>query len=267
MTWIIGASSLFGNGVVISDIQVTFSNGKTRDILQKAYPLGNFIVGGFAGSVLIGFNLLESMRQFLALPEDIAQKHAWNPTIVAQNWSPIAKQIYDASPEQEKKLGSQFLIVGISPQEHTGVPSIARVFIIRFSWPDFKPGIMNKPLSVCSIGSGAGVDKYKKALKGFFDIRSSSIQFEGHGFGVWAEMISHSLGTVIRDNPKKGISKHHNIFVFNRSQLIETNNDETIYPPDDAEPIEIKMPDIAKSYEEFIRMTQSRGYRSECAIC
>jgi hypothetical protein len=76
MTWVIGASSLFGHGAVISDIQVTFRTGQTVDLLQKAYPLGRFIVGGFSGSVLIGFRLLQSLKDMLKLPSEVAHSYA-----------------------------------------------------------------------------------------------------------------------------------------------------------------------------------------------
>lgn len=76
MTWVIGVASLFGHGVVISDIRVTFNNGASVDMLQKAYPVGNFMVAGFAGSVLIGFNLLNSLAKVLALPPEVAKTHA-----------------------------------------------------------------------------------------------------------------------------------------------------------------------------------------------
>jgi hypothetical protein len=54
MTWVIGASSIFDYGAMMSDVRVTFSNGRTLDLLQKAYPVGPYIVAGFAGSVRIG---------------------------------------------------------------------------------------------------------------------------------------------------------------------------------------------------------------------
>ena len=59
---------MFGYGALYSDVQVTFPDGSTKDLLQKAYPLSNFIAAGFAGSVRIGFMLLDSLSQFLQLP-------------------------------------------------------------------------------------------------------------------------------------------------------------------------------------------------------
>jgi len=57
MTWAAAASTIFGYGALYSDVQVTFRDGNTKDLLQKAYPVSNFIAAGFAGSVRIGFKL------------------------------------------------------------------------------------------------------------------------------------------------------------------------------------------------------------------
>ena len=62
MTWVIGSSTMFGYGIVMSDIRVTCTKtGNTMDVLQKAFPVGRFIVAGLAGDVGIGFTLLRSM--------------------------------------------------------------------------------------------------------------------------------------------------------------------------------------------------------------
>jgi hypothetical protein len=43
MTWVIGASSVFGYGAMMSDVRVRFSDGRKRDLLQKAYPVGPYM--------------------------------------------------------------------------------------------------------------------------------------------------------------------------------------------------------------------------------
>ena len=102
MTWVVGASTIWGYGVVISDMQVAFSDGTTADILQKPYPMNNFII---AGSVKIGFMLLESLAQFVQLPPNKAATHAWDPLWVSNNWWPLAQEVFESAPEPEKKLG------------------------------------------------------------------------------------------------------------------------------------------------------------------
>jgi hypothetical protein len=86
MTWICTASTIYGYGALYSDVQVTFPDGRNADLVQKAYPLSNFIAAGFAGSVRIGFMLLQSlsdaMRSTTPSPQD-------NPTREPQNCHPI----------------------------------------------------------------------------------------------------------------------------------------------------------------------------------
>jgi hypothetical protein len=79
MTWVIGASSIFDYGAMMSDVRVTFRDGRERDLVQKAYPVGPYIVAGFAGSVRIGFQMLESLAKFLIVPPNAPQPGAWEP--------------------------------------------------------------------------------------------------------------------------------------------------------------------------------------------
>jgi hypothetical protein len=56
MTWVIGASSIFDYGAMMSDVRVTFRDGRERDLVQKAYAVG-FAAAvvrreGFAGIAL-----------------------------------------------------------------------------------------------------------------------------------------------------------------------------------------------------------------------
>ena len=86
MTWVIGAASLLGGyGVMVSDTQVTFSDGRTVELVRKSYGVGPSFAGGFAGSVQIGFCLLESISRFLVLPAQAPTNSAWDPIYVAEN--------------------------------------------------------------------------------------------------------------------------------------------------------------------------------------
>ena len=126
MTWVVGATSMWGYGALYSDIQVTYPDGTTKDLIQKAYPITNFIAAGFAGSVRIGFTLLQSLAEYTLLPDDVLRTQAWDPLWVARRWSPIAKSVFDSAPSLEKALGARMLLVGASPTENAGAG--ARMF-------------------------------------------------------------------------------------------------------------------------------------------
>jgi hypothetical protein len=142
MTCVIGATSIFGYGAMMSDVRVTFSDGSERDLAQKAYPVGRFIVAGFAGSVQIGFQMLESLTKCL-VPPDAARPGAWHPEWVAEHWKPVASKVFASAPPAEQALRCQILLVGVSHKidpEAAANPRAVQMppaCIIRFSSPDF----------------------------------------------------------------------------------------------------------------------------------
>jgi hypothetical protein len=84
MTWIVGYSSPLGYAVGISDIRVTFRGNRTKDCLQKIHPISPNICLGFAGSVRIGFSLVERLRYEL---RNTPPGSAWDQYEVAK-WCP-----------------------------------------------------------------------------------------------------------------------------------------------------------------------------------
>lgn len=269
MTWVIGASSLFGYGVLLSDIQVTVGN-KRFDLLQKGYPLSKFIAGGFAGSVKIGFELLQSLSDMLQMPPN-SDHLAWDPLKIAPHWSPIAKNIFAQATPQEKVLGSRFLIVAASPYPLGGTwpPGWdSKIFLIRFSSPDFKPQIMSKRVKFCSIGSGARVDKFKRIIrtKGKLGIFDSTLKTEVRNPFGWAKTLASSLFSLVDENPQDGISKHFNIITVKRGEINQSHINYKIHLPDGTTKEE-KMPELARSYHELEAMLAERKINISGAIC
>src|SRR5438046_110456 len=140
MTWVMGASTLFGYGCVISDIQVTDENtGKTWDVLQEAFPVGKFIVGGLAGDVGIGLTLLRSLQLFLSEMAP-GSDECCEPEWVADEWSKKARRIYAAVASEIQIGDSHILTVGISPDQ--AAFGGAKACISVFRSPDFTPEIV-----------------------------------------------------------------------------------------------------------------------------
>ncbi|WP_348696619.1 hypothetical protein [Duganella fentianensis] len=266
MTWIVGAASLFGYGTLISDVQMTWKDGRQADILQKAYPLGRFIVGGFSGSVYIGFRLMDSFRKMLELPLQ-SSTHAWCPNQAAKEWTQIARAIFESAPDAERKLGARFLIVGISPTDTISETDIPVVQVIRFSSPDFLPGFFRKSMAICNIGSGSKITSYKNSLRPLLDFRTSPVNIEVAGMGWWAKNLAQSMTRAIIENPQSGISRHLNVLAFMRGSILQTNNDEIIFHPNFSSPEVIQMPRLATSYSEFQLMAAATDIESTAASC
>ncbi len=152
MTWIIGTPCIYGYSVGISDICVRFADGSESDCLQKIRALTQHLAAGFAGSVAIGFAMLESLSKLVSGPavkapwdpqeftrnwpekgkklyrkldEEFGSKNplavkgpaAWDPAGVTRDWPERAKEIFHRFPETERRLGSQVMLVGVFPDQ------------------------------------------------------------------------------------------------------------------------------------------------------
>ena len=270
MTWVIGASSIFGYGALMSDVRVTFRDGREVDLLQKAFAVGPFIVAGFAGSVRIGFQLLHSLSAGLVPPTD-AEPGMWEPEWVAEHWQPEAQKLFATADPQEQKLCSQILLVGISYKLRPEVANNPRalkqprVCLIRFDSPTFEPVIVDRPLSVMHIGSGAAVARYTGEMQYHFQF-NDTLKAEMGQIGMWPKMLARSMGKIVAESPVGGISPHVHILVCRNGEIFLMNNNETRFPGGGAEPIEFKMPVVAGGYRQFCKMCEANALTAEGAV-
>lgn len=269
MTWVIGASQMFGDyGIVISDIQVTVGR-EQFDILRKAYPVGPSLIGGFAGSVQIGFQLLESVSEFMRLPPNTPTNISWHPSFVAENWSPIARSIFEVSPVEQQNLGSQFILVGPDPVEDV-IPGRAQIYICKFSWPTFEPQITRGGNSAISIGSGAMVEAYTEGIRQVMDMQSGVLQAEFRNPGGWGTSMNIAITQLIQDIPIDGISQYIHIHHIERERFNLTTNNRAQFPSIDTPnqtPTIINMPNVAQNYDDLLRMLNHLGANSYIATC
>ncbi len=262
MTWVIGGTTVFGYGALISDVEVTFSNGVRAPLIQKAFPITQYIAAGFAGSVQIGYRMLHELRGEAALPA--RQDQAWDPKLVANNFSERARRIFQTFPPAEQKLQCHLLLVGASPTEIH--PFGSRVYLIRMVSPHFVPGVMGNSIQACSIGSGARSKELKRIIKPLFRINSGVLQADVGNLGGWGQMLSHSVTMAIRAHPMAGISEHHHhIFVRLGSMTIQTNDMTTHHQNGTVS--ELRMPPVAKSYPEFLTLASGTGHEAALAVC
>jgi hypothetical protein len=262
MTWIIGASAPAGYGVGLSDIRVTFPDGSEKDCLQKLYPMSRFIAAGFAGSVRIGFAMLDALALLL---RDLPEGAAWYPEEVADCFQDSARQVFQAAPQREQMGGSHLMLLGAHPTEDLGIPGWARCSTHILRSPDFVPQLAPTG-KVVSIGSGSTVEPYQKVLDGFSSNVSSLLRGEERGARSGFLILSMAIQKTIEQNPTAGISPHAHICVVRRGSVEVGTNDETRYPSS-GEVIEIKMPPVATSWAELQQMISSRIDFADGAVC
>jgi hypothetical protein len=267
MTWICAASNILGDCALHSDVQVTFRDSTTKDLVQKAFPLTNSIAAGFAGSVRIGFSLLDSLSSFLQLaPEDDPDLVGWDPRWVSNHWAPIARSVFESADSTERRLGAHILMAAASPDENCGLGS--KFYFTRFASPHFKPGIMAKPFSFCSIGSGSRVAEYHKTLRPLFRWSGhvSTLQANVMNPHGWSRNLSFRISQRLANHPHLGISRHMHTIIIGRRLMIVENNDENIYRGDNP-PIEIRMPPVATNYRDFTALAAANSVDAAEATC
>ena len=266
MTWIVGNASLFGSAFLVSDIQVTFTdqhgNHSFVDCVQKVYPLGRFVVGGFAGSVRIGFEMLEWLRQIFS---QAPATSAWILPDIANDWiSSDLSNIFNNSPENEKACGCQIILGAAHPSENRGSVPWAMSHIYRFSWPNFEPETVQGSQTL-SIGSGAVVPVYQQAIDGYtsqFHFHQAAMAGPQQQARVLAQHLYETTGRV----PQPGISNFFQVAVASRGDAEVVNHELDIYPQNGPKR-EIRLPPVARSYEEFLAFCAAGGTSAPTAIC
>jgi len=254
MTWIIGSPTLFGYAAGVSDIQVTWPDGKTADCLLKTYPVATNIAAGFSGSVEAGFWLLGDLAA--SLRPETQQGRLFLPRQVAIKWHRRARRLFSQLPSKYGQLS--IMLLGVSPVEDLGIPGWARSdVIILDSRHGFEPVHVERA-KAASIGSGSGIAEYTSALEKTIADRS---HFEVGGMlpgGGIAWRLATSMSRVIRGHPKTGISSNVLYTLVKRGE-ISTHPHEFTEVERDGTKREFRLPWIAKSWDEFKSYSSQNG--------
>jgi len=246
--------TIFGWGIGLSDIRVTLENGTTRDCLQKVYPLGHFMLGGFAGSVRIGFAMIDALSALLGVaPPD----QAWDPLEVA-NWLPAdLRNIFSGFPESDQDHQLHFMTIAAHPTQNAGDAPWARTYGHIFRSPYFEPVTVGR---IDSIGSGATIDPCKAEIEKLLaddDLMFSLMQLMTLGAGAAAQALALDISKLLENVKPNGISPHLHIGVVSRGLGAIFANDRTEFGSDG--PIEFKMPPVARSWSELVAMLEADG--------
>jgi ATP-dependent protease HslVU (ClpYQ) peptidase subunit len=108
MTWVVGTPTIFGYAFGISDVRVTLGDKTEIDCLQKIYPIGRHVVAAFAGSVKIGFAMLDRLRELTDYPDE---NIAAEPEGIKQDWPRYAREVFGAFRETERELECHLMIM------------------------------------------------------------------------------------------------------------------------------------------------------------
>lgn len=151
---IIGIAPVHGDGLLVSDARAEFTlmaKPRTADCIQKIHYIGPNVIGGFAGSVKLGFRQIAELKKQLgpAKPE-----YGWNIDQIAGNWLPrLFRSIFDQSESVEKELASNVLLVAAHPHKTHGGSEEPWMDAVRFCSPHFEPekGAVNQLVGIGDV--------------------------------------------------------------------------------------------------------------------
>jgi hypothetical protein len=245
---------MFGHSLLVSDVRVTLGDGSELDCLQKIYPIGRFLVVGFAGDVKIGFAMVDMLRRWLHEPDE---QLAWIPEETAALLPDIAVGIFAAFPDENRDRGCELILAGIHPTEKMGDSPWTRPSVYTFRAPTFQPRAVSMNEFV-SIGSGGYVDEYREVLE-----RTSGMNPDFMTIETMGRAAAHSGGSLLsmlirkemETRPTAGISRHFHICVVSLGDIRLGDNDLDTYTQS-GEKIEFRMPRVARSWSELMEILQ-----------
>src|SRR5262245_33230001 len=133
MGWAIGFAPVHGDGILISDTRVIFTQMADQphlDCLQKIHYIGPNLISAFTGSVKIGFRVIGEMKKQLG---SARKDQGWNIDEISKIWIPrLLRHIFDNSEESEKTFGLDVAVVAAHPFKAHGGSSMAWMDAIRF---------------------------------------------------------------------------------------------------------------------------------------
>ena len=252
MTWVIGMCTPFGYGAAISDIQVTLPSGQRLNCLRKVYALGPGFIGGFAGSVELGFKFLGNMAACL---RSGAPGSYILPRAFAHKWHRFARHAFMKEPAKLRLLGCDLLMVGVSPAERFGGdgPWPRTDVIAMRSRTGFTPEYGSGFRSL-SIGCGNAVEVYRRALED----PHVFVALEAGGNHGLAGGLAMRVQAVISRHPQPGVSRFTHLAVVRPASVsIESLNWTDCEA--DGTVSHHQMPLVARSWPDFCAVAARNG--------
>jgi len=285
---------MFGYGFALSDVRVTLGDGREVDCLQKIHPVGQWVAAGFAGSVEIGFAMIDTLKSFLRLDDlDLA----CDPLSIADCWPAPARAVFTGFEPEARQHGCHSMLVSTHPQEHGGNPSWPRSYVHISKSPDFQAEtvLVHK---LGSIGCGEAYEPCRHAIERYSNLDGQDVLMQGEigPSGGMGSRLGSVLTNVLMQAQPGGISSHlHYCWVYRGQIIIQTNDHSTIgrwsvwnhgsgigqepkpmlndsspsIPPSDVQGFSgnvFRMPQIATTWEELCRLLDSHDLNVDGCI-
>jgi hypothetical protein len=259
VTWILGSGVMFGYGALISDVRATWPDGRHLDALQKVYPVGNWMMAGFAGSVEFGFQTIVDMERAFG---ETRAGYAWAPQIAAWRWYRRARRAFARAPARIQSLSSSILLVGVSPCTN-GLYHWTRC--IRMRSPSFTPEL-GRPPSWMSIGTGATHE-----IAGAYAAQDLGRFWETHAKGEIMNPGGAAFSTAtavalhLGRNPLALVSSQLQVGTVWQDKHVINTLDGQLFGPAWSSWKLVQPQGLATSWDEFRRITTAAGLSATAA--
>lgn len=264
MTFVVALTGLPNGGYVANDVRVGSFDGQRRFVpwpdvgLQKVYPIGPYVVAGFAGSVELGFWAIDDLRRYVGDPPEGV---AVIPSVIARWWWRRPRRAWTSIPAHLRRLGLSVIVLGVSP---AATPlTVSHGFIFRH--PDFEFERIS-PLRPTGIGSGNGVPQAISALEDLVDpqnLNEGLLRFEvGLPMGG-ADALGFALGAALEAEPTPDVSAEFQIWRLRRGEILVGSNETTALTPGAKSRV---MPSLATSWPDFQELTSKTGRSATAAV-
>ncbi len=221
MTWV--AAALYPDlGALFGDTRISYGqDGSLVEVkefgVQKIHPVAPNLVIGFAGTIVDGFKLVDSLRSYVGtLPHPPHE-----PSKVAQGWF---ESLID---EDLCHSRCRMLLVGLSPSlmktpdDHI-LPWHAP-YGVRFEFGD-RPAMARVPLHD-SIGSGSAVPGYVMAIEDFAtNAMRRLLRFERERERIALTLLSLIFAQCVKKTPTAGVNAYFVGAVLSANGLVMRTN-------------------------------------------
>jgi hypothetical protein len=257
MTWILGQASIFDYGAMISDVRVTWGGGQHADVLQKIHPVGHLMLVGFAGSVELGFAMVNDMQQLFQGPAG----HVWFPRAASWIWWRRGRRIFASAPPHLRRLGCSLILVGVS-----AVPSgflRTRSYAVRMSAPAFTPQFSRQG-EWLSIGAGATHSVARELAEAYEKNPFDFLQVEQAGFGATIWSIAAHITERLLQTPHHSVSEASLIGIVSaRGFLLQGHSLTTDFGTSIAHKVET--PPLLATWNDFVHYSRQNGLEAAAA--
>lgn len=189
----------FGSVLMAGDVRIMLPGGREVDCLQKVFVLGPSVIGGFAGSVTVGLDVLDLLaRQFATAPPGTG----WDLAAVNAMWLPrVIRHRFSLHREEYRRLGAAFLIGAMSPQRTSQrLFAETKLFAYR-SGNGFNP--QEVPTGgVGSIGCGSFLED---SVRGAVVSQEFQLHWNA-GPRMHSFLLAHQLRERLLERPTSGVS-------------------------------------------------------------